>query len=355
LKQRIERIQQKLKDNRIEAFLVTNGTNRRYLSGFTGTAGIILITVRQAFLIVDFRYTDQAGQQAQHLEVRQHGHDRLQYLADLLGKLKINKLAFEEKDVTYQEYREFGDKLAVDLQPVQGWVEELRRVKDEDELACLKRAIAIADEGFRHITSEVLAPSKSEQEVALELEFYMRRHGASGPAFDFIVASGFRGALPHGVASEKFIQAGDLVVIDFGAVYQGYHSDITRSVAVAGTDAKQEEIYDIVLEAQLAAINALKPGLTGAEVDAVARKVIGDAGYADYFGHGLGHGVGLDIHEGPRLAPKSDVVLEPGMVVTVEPGIYLPEWGGVRIEDIVLVTSQGCEILTGSTKHFLNL
>jgi len=352
LKRRLEKLREKLKTASIDAVLIENPENRRYLSGFTGTAGMVLVTREKAFLLTDFRYTEQAKGQAPHLQVVQYGAERLKDVAKLLDDLQIETLAFEEEHVTFKQYRELRDKLTVTLEPVRGWVEELRLIKNRDELETLKKAVRLADEGFSFI-SRFISPGKIEQEVSLELEFYMRRQGASGPAFDFIVASGYRGALPHGVAGDKKIQPGDLVVMDFGAVYCGYHSDITRTVAVGKSMEKQEEIYRIVLEAQLAAIDIIKPGLAGAEVDEVAREIISNHGYGEYFGHGLGHGVGLAVHEGPRLAPNVDTVLEPGMVVTVEPGIYLPDWGGVRIEDMVLVTSTGCEILTGSNKEFL--
>ncbi len=352
MKRRLEKLREKLKTASIDAVLIENPENRRYLSGFTGTAGMVLVTREKAFLLTDFRYTEQAKGQAPHLQVVQYGAERLKDVAKLLDDLQIETLAFEEEHVTFKQYRELRDKLTVTLEPVRGWVEELRLIKNRDELETLKKAVRLADEGFSFI-SRFISPGKIEQEVSLELEFYMRRQGASGPAFDFIVASGYRGALPHGVAGDKKIQPGDLVVMDFGAVYCGYHSDITRTVAVGKSMEKQEEIYRIVLEAQLAAIDIIKPGLAGAEVDEVAREIISNHGYGEYFGHGLGHGVGLAVHEGPRLAPNVDTVLEPGMVVTVEPGIYLPDWGGVRIEDMVLVTSTGCEILTGSNKEFL--
>ncbi|MBO8169002.1 MAG: aminopeptidase P family protein [Thermoanaerobacteraceae bacterium] len=354
MQQRIEQVQRKLQDTGLDGILVTTPENRRYLSGFTGTSGFVLITREEGYLITDFRYVEQAREQAPYLEIVQHGQDFYGDLAKLLQELEVRTLAFEEEHVTYRQYRKLRDKLDVALEPVREWIEQLRLVKSEAEIARLKKAVKIADEGFSHIVGYI-AVGKTELDISLELEFYMRKQGASGAAFDIIIASGPRGALPHGVASDKTIQKGELVVMDFGAVYAGYHSDITRTVNIGRLGEKQREIYDIVLEAQQAAIEAVKPGVTGAEVDQVARDIIKDKGYGDNFGHGLGHGVGLAIHEGPRLAPGADTVLKPGMVVTVEPGIYIPGWGGVRIEDIVLVTGDGCEVLTASTKELLVL
>lgn len=352
MKQRVEKVQNKLKQADIEAILITNAENRRYLSGFTGTAGMVLITGQQAFLITDFRYISQAKEQAEHMQVVRHGHDRWADVAKLLNEQQVSSLAFEEEEVSFQLYRELKDKLPGKLTPVRQWVEQQRLFKHPAELNSLQKAIDIADAGFSHITNYIAA-GKTESEIGLELEFFLRRQGATGAAFDFIVASGPRGALPHGIATSKQVDAGDMITIDFGAVFNGYHSDITRNVVLGKASSRQQEIYQIVLEAQLAAIEAIRPGVACNEVDDVARRLIGNRGYAEYFGHGLGHGVGLAVHEGPRLAPGVDTVLKPGMTITVEPGIYLPDWGGVRIEDIVLVTETGCQILTGSAKDLV--
>jgi Xaa-Pro aminopeptidase/Xaa-Pro dipeptidase len=239
------------------------------------------------------------------------------------------------------------------LVPVQ--LDTLRMVKDANEVASIRKAVEIADQAFSQILT-FIKPGMSEQAVAVELEYYMSKFGSEKTAFDTIMASGKRGALPHGRASQKIIEAGDFVTMDFGAVYQGYHSDITRTICMGAATERQRQIYDIVLQAQLAGVKATKPGKLGRDVDAVSRKVIEDAGFGEYFGHGLGHSLGLNIHEDPRLAPaNTHTALMENMVVTVEPGIYLPDWGGVRIEDTVLINADGCQILTASTKQLIEI
>ena len=233
-------------------------------------------------------------------------------------------------------------------------IEKLRMIKTDDEIRTIRRAAEIADEAFSHILT-FIKPGVTELEVSNELEFFMRRLGASESSFDTIVASGKRSALPHGVATGKTIENGDMVTLDFGALYDGYVSDITRTVAVGEPTEELKKIYHIVLEAQMRACSALKPGMTGKEADAVARDYIKDHGYGEAFGHSTGHGIGLEVHEGPGLSFRSDTVLKPGMVVTVEPGIYVPGLGGVRIEDDVLITEDGCELLTSSPKELIIL
>ena len=234
--------------------------------------------------------------------------------------------------------------------PTSRVVESLRAVKDEGERDAIRKAAAIADRAFERILEE-LRPGRTEREIALRLEFMMREMGADGASFDIIVASGPRSALPHGVASDRVLEKGDLVTLDFGASYRGYCSDITRTVVLGEPNDAQRRIYETVREAQQAAVDAIRPGMTGKEADRVARDRIKASGYEKYFGHGTGHGLGMEVHEAPRLSPRGEEILEPGMVVTVEPGIYLPEFGGVRIEDDVIVTEDGREVLTQSPKH----
>ncbi|MGL5514812.1 MAG: M24 family metallopeptidase, partial [Sporomusa sp.] len=263
------------------------------------------------------------------------------------------RIGFESDFVTWQVYQQLASCLpAIELVPVQ--LDCLRMIKDRQELALLTTAVEIADRAFDQAL-HMIKPGVTELEIAFELEYRMRKLGAEKPAFDTIVASGVRGSLPHGRASNKVIEAGELVTIDFGAVYQGYHSDMTRTVAVGKATDKQRDIYAVVLAAQLAGIGAVKAGKTGKEIDHIARQIITAAGYGEYFGHGLGHGVGLFIHEDPRLSPAGDIKLAKGMVTSVEPGIYLPDWGGVRIEDLVVVTTAGCTVLTASSKDLIEL
>ncbi|AGB40504.1 Xaa-Pro aminopeptidase [Halobacteroides halobius DSM 5150] len=355
MQDRIDQLRELLTEKEIEALLISTPENRRYMTGFTGTAGMVLITHKEAILITDFRYTSQAKAEAPDYKVVEFKKNKLKLVADLLSDLEIQKLGFESKHETYSTYLKYKDKLPVKLQATQNLVKKLRLTKDKAEISKLKEAIKLADQAFAAIKDQ-LKPGVKERDIALQLEFWMKEHGASKNAFDFIVASGERSALPHGVASEKEIEAGDFVTIDFGCVYQGYHSDMTRTVVIEeGPTDKQREIYQLVLKAQQEAIKAIKAGMKASEVDKVARDIIAEAGYGDYFGHGLGHGVGLEIHEGPRLSWQDDKVLKPGMVVTVEPGVYLPDWGGVRIEDIVVVQEDGCQILTQTPKELLTV
>ena len=343
-----------MNEHGIEGMLITKPENRHYFSGFSGSAGTLLISDHESKLLTDFRYIEQAAAQAKQCEILRYTASPYELLADTAVKLGLTRIGFESDFVTYDMYTKLTEGMStIHLLPVQ--IDELRMMKDENEVAAIKKAVEIADSAFVHILS-FIKPGISEQTVALELEYQMRKLGAEKPAFDTIVASGKRGALPHGIASEKIIELGDFVTMDFGAVYQGYHSDITRTICMGSPTDKQRQLYDIVLTAQLAGVEAVQPGKTGREVDAVARKIIVDAGFGDYFGHGLGHGLGLYIHEDPRLSPSTtQTVLMENMVVTVEPGIYLPEWGGIRIEDTVLVSTDGCQILTARSKHLIEI
>lgn len=348
---RLANLRQRLSEEGFDAFLCMQPENRRYLSGFTGSAATLLITNKEAFLLTDFRYIEQANEQAPEFQVIKLTKDSYQDLTDL-GKT-IKRLAIEGNFVTYDEFSKLkGAFPETEIGSRPDFINKLRSVKSSAEIDLIRQAVKIADEAFTSVL-EFLRIGQTEEEIAIEMEFNMRRSGASGHSFDFIVASGWRSAMPHGVASPKSIQAGEFLTLDFGAIYQGYCSDITRTVFLGEPDEKQREIYDIVLAANRAGIEAVVPGRMGQEVDAVARKMIDAAGYGQYFGHGLGHSVGLAIHEGPNLNTREETVLEPGMVVTVEPGIYLPGWGGVRIEDLVLITENGCEVLTQSPKDLI--
>jgi Xaa-Pro aminopeptidase len=352
---RVAAVRERLETEGLDALLVSGPENRRYLSGFTGTAGTVLITARGSWFITDFRYVDQAKQQCEGFEVVNQGTSFVETLADLLRADGVKRVGFEQDILTYGEVerlRGIEDQAGAKLVPTSGIVESLRQIKDAQELQCIERAARIADEAFAHML-EWLRPGVTEAEAALELETAMRRLGASGVAFTTIVASGERSALPHGVASNKVIERGDLVTFDFGAVYEGYCSDLTRTVVMGPPSERQKEIYDIVLQAQRAALEGARPGLTGRELDAIARGYIEERGYGDAFGHSLGHGLGLAVHEEPRVSRQGEEVLKPGMVVTIEPGIYLSGWGGVRIEDDIVLTDDGARILTHAKKDEL--
>ncbi|MCD9021340.1 M24 family metallopeptidase [Cohnella silvisoli] len=353
--QRITRLREQLATTQGKALLVTHPVNRRYLSGFTGSSGVVLITADKAALITDFRYREQAPQQAQGFQIVEHGTDVNATVADLLRQWNVDVLLFEERNVTFAAYSSMDKALTpVKLLPSEGIVEKLRMIKDDGELAIMQEAADLADRAFVHIL-RYIKPGATESSIALELEIFMRSQGAASSSFDTIVASGERSALPHGVASDRIIGRDEFVKLDYGAYYKGYCSDITRTVVVGKPSDKHREIYEIVKEAQQYALDHLVPGMTGKEGDALTRDIITRYGYGEYFGHGTGHGLGMEIHEAPRLSLTGDVVLEPGMTVTVEPGIYLPGFGGVRIEDDIVITDKGIRILTNSPKQLIVL
>lgn len=350
---RLENFRKQLLENQVDAMLITSSSNRRYITGFTGSSGYALITQNEAVFITDFRYTTQAGKQAPLFEIVQHDGVIIDSVKEQLERLNVKTLGFEQDFVTFSIFKQFEEKFnGVELLALSQVVEKLRLVKDEEELKLVKKAAEIADNAFSYLLT-VIMPGMREVEVAIALEYKMRELGADGASFDTIVASGYRSALPHGIASDKVIENGDLVTIDFGAVYKGYVSDVTRTIVMGEPSDKQKEIYNIVLEAQLNGVNNIKPGLTGKEADALTRDLINNHGYAEHFGHGTGHGIGMDVHEGPTLSPRGEVVLSPGMIVTVEPGIYIPDFGGVRIEDDVVITQDGGEVITKTTKELI--
>jgi Xaa-Pro aminopeptidase len=343
--------------HQIEAMLVAQPHNVGYLSGFTGTFGQLLITRDAAYLVTDFRYTEQAAAQASLFQVlHQNPQGMVHSLHELLLRHGVRRVGFEGNFLAHDTFRTYGQVLdgAIELVPASNLVEKLRTVKDEDEIARMRQAAALADRAFAQILGSI-RPGVSERQVALELEYLMKQAGASAVSFDIIVASGARSALPHGVASEKQIAKGDLVTLDFGCIVQEYCSDMTRTVVVGEPSEEQRRIYGIVFEAQARGVAAARAGLTGREADAVCRDYISTQGYGDKFGHSTGHGVGRYIHEGPALSLRGEEMLAAGMVVTIEPGIYLPGWGGVRIEDMVLITETGCEPLSRSPKHLIVL
>jgi Xaa-Pro aminopeptidase len=323
------------------------------MTNFTGTAGVAIISDQKAQFITDFRYVEQAKEQAKGFEIVQHTGPIYVEVANQVEKLGLKKLGFEQSHLTYEAHQIYEKNIeTATLVPVSGLVESLRLIKDQREINMIQAAANIADAAFEHILTYI-RPGITELAVSNELEFFMRKQGATSSSFDIIVASGFRSALPHGVASDKVIEKGELVTLDFGAYLKGYCSDITRTVAVGNVSDELKAIYNTVLEAQLLGMKGIKPGMTGKEADALTRDYITEKGYGDYFGHSTGHGLGMEVHEGPALSMKSDTVLEPGMVVTVEPGIYIAGVGGTRIEDDTLITPEGNKSFTHSTKELL--
>jgi Xaa-Pro aminopeptidase len=348
---RLARLRAALPTTGADAILISHPENRAYLSGFTGSAGHLLITADRAVIATDFRYYDQVALEAPHFELAQIKTN----LHDLLPALLegVSQLAFEADHAAWSTVEKWKEAApAVEWVPTKAVTHNLRASKDEAEIATLRRAILLADAGLAHGLSEA-RPGMTEVELAWIIESYMRTHGAQGVAFDLHVASGPNGARPHAHTSDKELLRGEPIVIDMGAEVDGYRSDLTRTVSL-GEPADADKfwsVYNTVLGAQTAAIAAIRPGLSGKEADGVAREFITQAGFGEAFGHGLGHGVGLEIHEEPFMGRLSTSILQQNMVVTVEPGIYLPGWGGVRIEDIVLVTANGCEVLTTSPKY----
>lgn len=351
---KLEKLRATFEQLHIDGLLITSNYNRRYMTGFTGTAGVALVSKTKAIFITDFRYTEQAAAQCPDFEIVKHTASIFEEVAKVAKELGITKLGFEQDTLTFASYKQYEQKCEAELVPISGVIEKLRLIKSSAEIKILKEAAKIADAAFEHITSYIRA-GITELDVSNELEFFMRKQGATSSSFDIIVASGHRSALPHGVASDKVIEKGDLVTLDFGAYYNGYVSDITRTVAVGQPTDQLKEIYDIVLEAQLRGMAGLKAGITGRQADALTRDYITEKGYGPNFGHSTGHGIGLEVHEGPGLSFKSDIVLEPGMVVTCEPGIYIPGIGGVRIEDDTIITNEGNESLTHSPKELIIL
>lgn len=350
---KVNRLKKSLKEKNLDSAIVFKPENRRYLSGFTGSSGYVVVTEDRELFITDFRYVQQATSQCKGFEIIEHTNDKTIY--DILNDLGLKKLGFEDEFVTVSQYNDFSEKLNdIGLIPLKDTLAKIRIIKDDDEINLIRKAAEIADKTFEYICS-IIKPGITEWEVSLEIEGFMKKNGASGTSFESIVASGKRSSLPHGVASQKVIEDGDFVTLDFGCIYNGYCSDMTRTVVVGKASDKQKEIYHVVLEAQEEALKHIKPGITGYDVDKIARDIIKEKGYGDYFGHGLGHGVGLEVHESPRLSPLGKDTLATNMIVTDEPGVYLPDFGGVRIEDLVLVTEEGCEALSKSPKHLIEL
>lgn len=348
---RLEALRQGSAERGIEAMLVSRPENIRYLSGFNGSAGFLLISREKALLVTDFRYIEQAQRQAPGYEVVRIGGELAARLPELLHSLGVARLGFEAAHMTFAAYGRLdkarGESAA--LVPQEGLVESLRTVKNEAELDALSRACALADAAFSHIAG-LLRPGMTEKQAAWEVEKFMRENGADALAFDTIVASGPNAALPHHHPGDRAIQEGEPIIFDLGAKVDGYCSDLSRTLCLGEPDGRFTRVYDLVLGAQLVALNTIQGGMTGMEADRLARTVIEQAGHGEAFGHGLGHGVGLEIHEGPRLGPSSTDNLADGMTFTVEPGVYLSGWGGVRIEDTVALREGKPARLTHSPK-----
>lgn len=354
LKNRRSRLARFFEDQTLDCVLISSLQNIRYLCGFTGSEGALLLTRDRGWFLCDSRYTTQAAAQVGEAEIVEF-KSKQDTIVALVGGQGFSRIGFEAAHTTMATYTALSAALGGrELVPLGAELDDIRSCKDNDELQRLSDVAALSSAALMAIRP-LLRPGVKEVEVALELELEMRRLGADGRAFDFIVASGARGSMPHGVASDKTLQPGELVTIDFGAVKDGYYSDETVTVAIGEPGEKQKSIHAIVKAAHDMAVAAVRPGIACRELDAVAREYIRESGYGDYFGHGLGHGVGLEIHEKPVLSPRGDAVAVEGMVFTIEPGIYIPGFGGVRIEDTVAVTADGCRVLTRAPKDLLIL
>lgn len=354
--QRMQALRERLVHERTDAFLVTHLPNVFYLCGFTGSAGVLLVGAEQATLLTDVRYTLQAREEVRCARIKIARRGLLAALAELLPVRRRLRLAFEAAHVTVAMRAELARRLGrrVRLRGVKGWVETLRVRKDAQEIERMRAAAELASEVFASVL-RMVKPGVRELDLAAEIEYRMRRGGASGPAFDTIVASGVRSALPHGRATAKPLQKNELVVFDLGAILTGYCSDLTRTVYLGRTPQRVRRWYQAVLEAQAAACDALRPGATAGQVDAAARRVLRKQGLGRYFTHSTGHGLGLEVHEEPRLAARQQTRIEVGNVVTIEPGIYLPGTGGIRIEDDVAVTPRGPELLTRAPRELIEI
>lgn len=348
LDDRTRRVRKMLSGHDIEGILFFGGANIRYLTGFTGGEGVLFVGTDRSILLVDGRYTTQAQDEAA-CDIRECA-DGVEGVARLIADLGVQRTGIEAPALTLNSYLALRDRVdGVALTPLSEELEGIRIVKDTGERALLREAARIAA-GALTETLERITPGIAEWEIAMRLEMAMRQGGGERPSFETIVASGDNAARPHATPGHREIRTGDFVTIDYGTVCGGYHSDETCTVAVGVVTRKQEEVYAVVREAHDRAIDRVRAGVPCRDIDAVARGHIEDAGYGLYFAHGTGHGVGLEVHEPPRISGRVDTILEEGMVVTVEPGVYIPGLWGVRIEDTVMVEKDGCEILTRMSK-----
>ena len=343
----------------VDAAIILSHENRFYISGFSSSAGLVLLTKDEAYLLVDFRYFEAASKQVKDLKVLSY-HKLSDALKELVKKHQIAGVQLETGEVPYQEVKRMEEilkelfvRVYVDDRLVRKLI-QLRMQKDKAEIEKIRQAQEITEQAYKEVLPHIRA-GVTEREIALEIEFSMKRQGAQAVAFDLIVITGEKSSLPHGVPGENIIRTGDFVTMDIGARLDGYHSDMTRTVAVGKVTSAQRKVYETVLQAQKAALAAVKPGVVCKEIDKIARDIIYEAGFEGCFGHSTGHSVGLEIHEQPGFSPADETILLPGMIMTVEPGIYLPGRFGVRIEDMVAVTDDGCDDLTSINRELIVL
>ena len=343
---RLKRLQKKLAAEKVDAFLVSKDINISYLTGFRGNDSYLLVTKDEPFLITDFRYKEEAKRDAPKLEL--HIIDGLIYemVWKISKRMRIKRLGFESRWLSHALWEKLRDTIqGVELVPLKDVVESLREIKDSSEIDMIKKAVSITRKAFEYLEG-ILKQGISERELAIELDYFLKRSGARKGAYDIIVASGINSSLPHAPVTNKRLMLHEPILVDMGVDYEGYISDLTRVFFLGKMDAIATKIYKIVFQAQSRALKKIKPGIKISSIDKAAREYIEKKGYGKFFGHAVGHGVGMEVHEKPHVSMRNDKELVPGMVFTVEPAIYLPRWGGVRIEDMVLVTEKGCEVLT---------
>ncbi|MBQ3817213.1 MAG: aminopeptidase P family protein [Clostridia bacterium] len=352
---RIEEIKSKLP--LYSAAIITGGSNRFYLTGFNSSAGTVFITKEKAYFLIDFRYFEKAEKTVKSCEciLLENLKNQLQELCE---KYKIKQVFIETENTTIKTYKRFEEIFSPQMLTKDDLIDKIiygmRRIKTAQELEKIKQAQLLTDETFSYILPRI-SKGRTEREIMLDMEFFMRKNGSEGVSFDFIVVSGKNSSLPHGVPTDKKIESGDFITMDFGAVIEGYRSDMTRTVALGNISEKQRTVYNTVLKSQRLALDEIKAGKKCSDIDKTARDYIYNSGYTGCFGHGLGHSVGIDIHESPSFSPSCNEILKPGTVMTVEPGIYIENEFGVRIEDMIYVTQNGCINLTKSEKELIIL
>lgn len=353
---RIEKLQEALREASLDAILLIDPKNRRWCTRFNSSEGTVLVTRREVFAFVDSRYIEAARQSIKNATVGMTCRDMplASWLGEALRGCGARRVGFEGDYLSYNQYERFSKMLSADLIPESGIMQTLRSGKDADELLCMKSAQNITDAVFSELL-DIIRPGMTEQELAAEITYRQMKKGAQGNSFDPIVVSGTKSSMPHGTPGDNIIETGDFVTMDFGCIYEGYCSDMTRTVAIGHATDEMQAVYEIVLQAQRAGIAVARAGITGREIDRAGRDVIETAGYGEYFGHSFGHSLGLDIHESPSASPSEDRIMPLGAVISAEPGIYLPGKFGVRIEDVLYLEEQGCIDLTLSPKKLIIL
>ena len=352
----IEKYQSLLETGEVDALLLTSVYNRLYAAQYRVAEGVAGVTREGAYYFTDSRYIEAAEKNLKGFTVRMThpGSSEIERINEVIGEHTIKKLGFEENDMTYGDYLRYNEALHAVLVPMQAKIDAFRATKEPWEIELMRKAQAITDQTFSELC-KIIQAGMTEKELEAELLYRLYKHGAEGPSFDPIVVSGPNTSLPHGVPGERTLEFGDFITMDFGCIYGGYCSDMTRTVALGFVSEEMDKVYKTVLKAQLAGIAATKAGVAGRDIDGAARKVIADAGYGDYFGHGYGHSLGILIHEAPNANTRNDQPMPAGAVVSAEPGIYLPGKFGVRIEDVTVITETGCEVLTKSPKNLIIL